>query len=114
MADWPSHRTSTFPLCAQAWPAKNASMTAMMRRICFIIISSAKVTDLTNATVIGVTGAAPQNVVTIVMETGHLGDMGPTSKISAPAGATVVDLSGKFIVPGIINAHGHVDAKRDL
>jgi imidazolonepropionase-like amidohydrolase len=73
----------------------------------------AQVTALTHATVIDGTGAGLQNDVTIVMENGHIRDMGPTAKISTPAGATVVDLSGKFVVPGIINAHGHVDAKRD-
>jgi imidazolonepropionase-like amidohydrolase len=30
-----------------------------------------------------------------------------------PAGSTVIDASGKFIVPGIINAHGHVGPNRD-
>src|SRR4029450_7196197 len=37
----------------------------------------------------------------------------PSSKIPVPAGATVVDLTGKFITPGIINAHGHVGAKTE-
>jgi imidazolonepropionase-like amidohydrolase len=39
--------------------------------------------------------------------------MGPSSKIPTPAGATVLDVTGKFIVPGIINAHGHVGAKTE-
>jgi imidazolonepropionase-like amidohydrolase len=47
------------------------------------------------------------------MENGHIRDTGQSSKISTPAGATVLDLSGKFIVPGIINAHGHVGAKTE-
>lgn len=34
--------------------------------------------------------------------------MGRGGKIEAPEGATVVDVSGKFIMPGIINGHGHV------
>jgi imidazolonepropionase-like amidohydrolase len=68
--------------------------------------ASAQVTALTNATLIDGTGAAPQNGVTIVMENGRIRDIGPS--VSTPAGATVVDLSGKFVVPGIINGHGHV------
>ena len=28
--------------------------------------------------------------------------------LAAPPNATVVDLTGKFVVPGIINGHGHV------
>ena len=73
----------------------------------------AQITVLTRATVIDGTGAAPQNDVSVVMENGVIRDMGPSSKITAPTGAAVMDLTGKFIVPGIINAHGHVDANRD-
>jgi imidazolonepropionase-like amidohydrolase len=58
-------------------------------------------------------GAAPQKDVTIVMENGRIRDVGPTAKIPTPAGATVLDVTGKFIVPGIINAHGHVGAKTE-
>ena len=75
--------------------------------------AAAQVTVLNHATVIDGTGAAPQNDVAILMENGHIRDMGPSSKIPPPAGATVLDLTGKFIVPGIINAHGHIDAKRE-
>jgi imidazolonepropionase-like amidohydrolase len=73
----------------------------------------AQVTVLTHATVIDGTGAEPQKDVTIVMENGRILDTGPSSKISVPAGAAVVDLKGKFVAPGIINAHGHVGAKTE-
>jgi imidazolonepropionase-like amidohydrolase len=47
-----------------------------------------------------------------VIENGRLRDLGVG--VSAPAGATVIDLAGKFVVPGIINGHGHVGpAPRD-
>ena len=75
--------------------------------------AAAQVTVLNHATVIDGTGAAPQNDVAILMENGRIRDMGPSAKIPPPAGANVLDLTGKFIVPGIINAHGHVDAKRE-
>jgi imidazolonepropionase-like amidohydrolase len=66
------------------------------------------VTVLTRATVVDGTGAAPQADVTIVIENGRIREIGPAAAVTAPQGATVVDLTGKFIVPGIINAHGHV------
>src|SRR5262249_10172312 len=94
-----------------------------MRRIIALIIlgallslaatAAAQPPPLPHATVIDGTAAAPQSDVTIVMENGRIREMGPASKVSPPAGATVLDLTGKFIVPGIINAHGHVDAKRE-
>jgi imidazolonepropionase-like amidohydrolase len=79
----------------------------------FTASATAQVTLLTHATVIDGTGAGAQKDVTIVIENGRVRDMGPSSKISTPTGATVVDLTGRFVVPGIINAHGHVGAKTE-
>src|SRR5437588_8424152 len=74
--------------------------------------AAAQVTALTHATVIDGTGAAQQNDVSIAMENGRIRQMG--TALPAPPQATVIDLSGKFVVPGIINAHGHVGlAPRD-
>jgi imidazolonepropionase-like amidohydrolase len=75
--------------------------------------ATAQVTVLTRATVIDGTGALPQKDITIVMESGRIRDMGPSPKMPIPFGATVLDLTGRFIVPGIINAHGHVGAKTE-
>jgi imidazolonepropionase-like amidohydrolase len=93
---------------------KTLSAVLTLATILFLAVNaSAQITVLTRATVIDGTGAAPQNDISVVMENGIIRDMGPSSKITAPPGSTVVDLTGKFIVPGIINAHGHVDANRD-
>lgn len=53
------------------------------------------------------TGTAPQENVSLIVRDGRV------ESISAelPAGAEVVDVSGKFIVPGIINSHGHVSGR---
>jgi imidazolonepropionase-like amidohydrolase len=75
------------------------------------IIANAQVTVLSRATLIDGARGAPQKEVSIVIEGGRIRDLGPASKIPAPAGAAVVNAAGKFIVPGIINAHGHVGAK---
>jgi imidazolonepropionase-like amidohydrolase len=74
---------------------------------------AAEVTALTHATLIDGSGSPPQPDVTILIENGHISDIGRSSATAVPAGASVVDVSGKFIVPGIINAHGHVGANRD-
>src|SRR5262245_31719255 len=72
--------------------------------------TQAQVTALTHATLIDGTGQPPRRDVTIVMENGYIRDIGSSAKTPLPSGATVVDTSGKFVVPGIINAHGHVGA----
>src|SRR5262245_27689514 len=84
-----------------------------MRRIIALIIlgallslavsAAAQVTVLNHVTVIDGTGALPQNDVAILMENGRIREIEPASKLSPPPGATVLDLAGKFIVPGIIN-----------
>ena len=61
---------------------------------------------LTNATVIDGSGAPPQGNATIVIENGRIRDIGPS--VTVPAGASVIDLAGKFVTPGISNGHGHV------
>jgi imidazolonepropionase-like amidohydrolase len=65
-----------------------------------------QVTAITNATLIDGSGAAPQSGATIVMTNGRISAIGRDAK--APAGATIVDVGGKYVVPGIINGHGHV------
>ena len=80
--------------------------------------AAAQTTVLTNATLIDGSGAAPRPNVTIMIERGRIADIVPTPQgqhvMEVPRGATVVDLTGKFVVPGIINGHGHVGpAPRD-
>ena len=72
----------------------------------FASSAAAQITALTNATLIDGTGAAPQGGATIVMQNGRIAAIG--RGISVPGGAAVIDLSGKYVVPGIINGHGHV------
>ena len=74
--------------------------------------AAAQVMVLRGETLIDGSGAAPESNVTIVIENGRLRDIGRDA--ATPAGATVIDVTGKFVVPGIINAHGHVGpAPRD-
>src|SRR5258708_5731882 len=76
--------------------------------------AAAQMIALTHATLIDGTGAPAREDITIVMENGHIRDIGASRSITMPANAAVVDLSGKFVVPGIINSHGHVGpAPRD-
>jgi imidazolonepropionase-like amidohydrolase len=89
------------------------TLSILVAALFFTASATAQVTVLTHAIVIDGTGSGPQKDVTIVIENGRIRDMGPSSKVAVPAGAAVVDLKGKFITPGIINAHGHVGAKTE-
>jgi imidazolonepropionase-like amidohydrolase len=63
---------------------------------------------LTGARVIDGTGSAPIANATIVMANGRITAVGPSASVTIPAGATRVDATGKTILPGLINTHGHV------
>jgi imidazolonepropionase-like amidohydrolase len=91
---------------------RGVSLVALAATTLFVGSAAAQVTVLRGATLIDGNGAAPQSNVTIVIDNGRLRDIG--RDVATPPGATVVDVTGKFVVPGIINAHGHVGpAPRD-
>lgn len=68
----------------------------------------AESTVLKNVTVIDGTGAAAKPNSAIVMTDGKIAYVGPMAALKAPAGAREVDLSGKFVMPGIIDSHVHL------
>ena len=74
----------------------------------------AESTVLTNVTVIDGTGAAAKPNSAIVMTDGKIAYVGPMAGLKAPAGAKTVDLSGKFVMPGIIDSHVHVGMMKDV
>ena len=67
---------------------------------------------LTGARVIDGTGAAPIEQGSVVMSNGRIDAVGATASMTLPADATHIDVSGKTIIPGLINAHGHLNADR--
>lgn len=70
-------------------------------------LASAQVTVLRNVTVIDGTGAPPRHNAALVVEGSRIRAV-TNANAPAPAGAEVVDLNGKIIMPEIVNAHGHL------
>lgn len=62
------------------------------------------------ATIIDGTDATPLNDGVLVVTDGRIRSVGPRTAVTIPSDADVIDVSGKFIMPGLINAHGHVGA----
>src|SRR4051812_2504541 len=62
----------------------------------------------TGARVIDGTDKAPIADATILVRGGKVVAVGAEASVTIPAGAQRVGLAGKTIIPGIVNAHGHV------
>jgi len=65
------------------------------------------VTFITGATILTASHGTIENG-DIVIRDGKIAEVG--TGLSAPRGATVVDASGNFVIPGIIDAHSHLAA----
>ncbi len=54
------------------------------------------------------TDAAPIENGAFVVQNGRIAAIGPRASVRAPSGATRVDLTGKTVMPAIVNIHAHV------
>jgi imidazolonepropionase-like amidohydrolase len=63
---------------------------------------------LKNFTLIDGSGRQPLAGAAMILDAGRIVWVGPVAQLQAPSGAQTVDLAGKFVMPGIINLHGHL------
>ena len=62
------------------------------------------------ATLLAVTWITPASQAAAVLPA----CVGSTTQLRIPAGATVVDLDGKFVIPGLIDSYVHVGSVRHV
>jgi hypothetical protein len=72
-------------------------------------VADARARDLAivGATLIDGTGAAPRSSVNIIITGGRISKIGPSASTPPPAGVRVIQAAGKFVVPGLWDAHIH-------
>jgi len=63
---------------------------------------------LTNARLIDGTGAQPRERTTVLIRNGRIASVSGGASESDSAGAETIDLGGRTLLPGLINAHVHV------
>ncbi|GAB3556332.1 amidohydrolase family protein [Spelaeicoccus albus] len=71
-----------------------------------------EVVALTHATLIDGTGEPPVADATVVMADGVISATGSADRVAIPAGADVVDCSGAFVIPGLMDANIHLVSSR--
>ena len=80
-------------LCLFAWPVLAAAPKPLL---------------LTHVGLIDGTGSPVQRDMTIVIKDEHIAAVYPGGRQPAPENADVRDLSGKYVIPGLIDAHVHI------
>jgi imidazolonepropionase-like amidohydrolase len=87
-------------LCLFAWPALAAAPKPLL---------------LTHVGLIDGSGSPVQRDMTIAIEGQQITAVYPGDSLPAPKDAEVRDLSGKYVIPGLIDAHVHItDAEPDI
>ncbi len=65
-----------------------------------------------NVTVIPMTGSASLTGQTVVLRDGRIAEIGPVAQLRVPVGATLVNGSGKYLIPGLFEMHAHTSKTR--
>jgi imidazolonepropionase-like amidohydrolase len=98
-------KTPAFPVFTAAVLTLCAGPSFAQRRPAPAPTPAPEVTALTNARILTLGPAGVIEKGAIVITNGKITAVG--ADVAAPAGATVIDASGRTIIPGIIDAHSH-------
>ena|ERR1051326_6675467 len=63
---------------------------------------------ITHVTVIDCTGAAPKKDQTVIIHDGRIARIGAAAELDLPRSAQRIDGTGKFLIPGLWDMHGHL------
>ncbi len=85
--------------------AQRPGLSAQVRQ--FVTVDTA-VVALTHVRVIDGTGAPAREDQTIVVREGRIEAVGPAATTAIPAGARVLDLPGRTVIPGLVMVHEHL------
>ncbi len=96
-----------YAVCAACSAALHSQGSTFSNTVRGFIKVDAPVVALTHVRVIDGTGAPARADQTIVIRNGSIAELGPSSSVHAPDGATTLDLTGKSVIPGIVMVHEH-------
>jgi hypothetical protein len=70
--------------------------------------AAAQVVLYRNATLIDGTGAPGRPGMSVLVDGERIAQVRPAAELPAPVGGRVVDLTGKFLLPGLVDSHVHL------
>lgn len=79
----------------------------LMAMVACAVQAAEGLTVLAGATVFDASGAGPIQDAVVVIRGDTIVDIGPAVRIPVPAGSTVHNVHGKWIIPGLVDAHVH-------
>jgi imidazolonepropionase-like amidohydrolase len=65
-----------------------------------------------DVTVLPMTGGGPIANATVLVRAGRIEALGPAADVSIPGDAHVIDGTGRFLIPGLIEMHAHLSKTR--
>jgi hypothetical protein len=89
--------------------AVQADLAALTKLTATARMAPARILAITGATLDDSTGAPPVKDSVILIENGMIKAVGTRSQVRIPKGATIVDASGKYAVPGLWDMHAHYE-----
>ena len=91
-----------------------ATLTAAIRPVAAQPQATPQATLFEGARLITADGRAPIENGAFLVQNGRFASVGRKGEIQAPAGAARVDLSGKTVIPALIDGHSHIGYMRNL
>jgi imidazolonepropionase-like amidohydrolase len=76
----------------------------------FVVAAQAETRVFKGFTLIDGTGAPAKPAQAMIVADGRITWLGPVAQLKAPSGAQVIDFSGKYVIPGLIDDHVHLGA----
>ncbi len=86
-------------------------LTATALGLCLLLACRSREPDgvaLVGATLIDGTGGPPLEASAVVIRAGHIESVGLRSDFRLPERTTEVDLTGRWIMPGLVDGHVHL------
>jgi imidazolonepropionase-like amidohydrolase len=87
---------------------KTIGRWGVLAGLLFGTAAQAELLALTGATVIDIDGKAPIRNAVVLIDGERIRAIGPASTTPVPAGARVIPLDGKWLIPGLMNMHVHL------